>query len=65
MDWLSTISDIVEIASGLATIAALGVGAVWTYWLFIRKRPSFPRADLSIEIEHAQTDLQPVLFTSQ
>jgi hypothetical protein len=44
-----TITDIV---SNAATVVAIGVGAVWAYWRFVRERTRWPRALLELVVTH-------------
>lgn len=44
---LDTTKTTVEIIESVAKIAALIVGAVWTYMLFIKKRSGYPRATVA------------------
>lgn len=43
-DW----KDLAAIVESIATVAALIVGAVWSYLVFVRQRLGFPRLELSI-----------------
>jgi len=44
--------DLLEAVHSLASIIALGVGGVWAYNAFIRKRETYPRANVSHRIMH-------------
>lgn len=46
---LNTFSDLTSIIESIATIVAIVVGGFWTYFLFIKHRQRFPRAN----VEHA------------
>jgi hypothetical protein len=45
---LQTVRDASEVLEALLTSAAIVVGGVWTYALFVRQRLRFPRADLEL-----------------
>lgn len=52
---LSAIKDFFAIVQSVATVIAIIVGGVWTYWLFVRKRQSYPRAKIEHKISHRPT----------
>lgn len=43
------IADIIQIA---VTVAAVIVGGVWSYWLFVKNRQRYPRASIAHSITH-------------
>ena len=47
--WIDRVGQFASTLQSLTTIAALLVGALWTYWLFIQNREQLPRA----KVEHA------------
>lgn len=47
--WLDRIEKIASIVQSVATVGAVIVGALWTYWLFVENREQLPRA----KVEHA------------
>jgi len=49
---LSNLKDITEIVRSFATVAAILVGGVWSYMLFVRTRQRYPRAKIKHEITH-------------
>jgi len=49
---LSNLKDITEIARSFATVAAILVGGLWSYMLFVRTRQRYPRAKIKHEITH-------------
>src|SRR5262249_22499286 len=51
LDAWKTVSDI---ASNVVTIAAVGVGAAWAYWRFVRERTRWPRAELELVVTHRE-----------
>lgn len=54
---LSTCKDWVDVVSGVVTIAAILIGGVWTYYLFIRHRLRFPRANIEMQVHDAVINL--------
>src|SRR6266702_4870713 len=53
---LSDLKDIATIIQSVATVSAIIIGGVWTYWLFIRKRQKYPRAKIEHRISHRPTN---------
>jgi hypothetical protein len=49
---LSTVKDLAAIAQAVATVAAIIVGGVWSYMLFVRTRQRYPRAKIDHYITH-------------
>jgi hypothetical protein len=45
--WTQSLQQFGQGLQGCATAAALAIGALWTYWLFVRTRQHAPRAELS------------------
>lgn len=50
--FLAKSKQIAEILESLVTIAAIIVGGVWTYWLFVKKRQKYPHAKTIHEVVH-------------
>ncbi|HVO67794.1 MAG TPA: hypothetical protein VMT12_15060 [Syntrophales bacterium] len=44
--------DVVSTATSIATIAAIFVGGVWTYDLFIMERKRYPHANIEQKVSH-------------
>ena len=44
--------DIVSVIQAIVTTIAIVVGGVWSYFLFVKKRQRFPRANISHQIFH-------------
>lgn len=57
---LDTTKKILDIGQSAVTIIAIILGGCWTYRLFIKKRESYPRANVENEISHY--DLNSNLF---
>lgn len=51
----SNVKDIAALIQSAATVIAITVGGIWTYWLFVRKRQKFPRAKIEHRISHRST----------
>ncbi len=49
---LSTVRDIATIVQSIFTVAAVIIGGVWTYWLFVKKRQKYPSAKIEHQISH-------------
>src|SRR5260370_16930816 len=49
---LSTVRDIATIIQSIFTVAAVIIGGVWTYWLFVKKRQKYPSAKIEHQISH-------------
>lgn len=49
---LSTLKDIATIVQSVITVAAVILGGIWTYWLFVRKREKYPSAKIEHRISH-------------
>ena len=45
-----------------ATLVALAVGALWSYWLFVQKRQKYPRASIEHQITHRHIAHDKVLL---
>ena len=43
------IADIIQVA---VAVAAVIVGGIWSYWLFVQNRQKYPRASISPHITH-------------
>jgi len=41
-----------SVAESLATVAAITIGGIWSYLLFVKKRQRFPRAKLQHKVSH-------------
>src|SRR5262249_52547585 len=50
---MKKVAEILQIVQAITTVAAIIIGGVWTYLLFIQQRQAFPR----LKIEHAVTHL--------
>jgi len=50
---LATLKDVADVVTGFATVAALAVGAAWTYFLFIRHRLRYPKAEIELLVDNA------------
>lgn len=48
------LKEIAEIAQALATAAAILVGGIWTYLLFVKRRQRYPRAEIKHIVTHKQ-----------
>jgi len=49
---LSQAERIANIVEALATVVALGLGGVWSYWLFVKRRQRHPHAAVEHRIAH-------------
>ena len=49
---LSTLKDIATIVQSVITVAAVILGGIWTYWLFVREREKYPSAKIEHRICH-------------
>jgi hypothetical protein len=47
-----TFKDKVQTAQAIVTIAAVFIGGVWTYNLFVKERKHYPHANIEQEISH-------------
>jgi hypothetical protein len=52
MNQLLTYKDYIAIVESIATIAAIIVGGIWSYKIFIQKRQKYPRANIQHHISH-------------
>jgi hypothetical protein len=43
------IADIIQVA---VTVAAVLIGGIWSYWLFVKNRQKYPRASIAHHITH-------------
>lgn len=51
-DRLDKIKKLIEIAASSLTLVAVVIGAVWTYWLFVRTRQRYPSANLTQKVDY-------------
>jgi|GEM_PF-939774 len=49
-DWQET----AEVVTSIVTAVGILVGGVWAYWLYVRQRTRWPRAELELELTHRQ-----------
>lgn len=49
---LASLADLSKALESLATVGAIIVGAIWSYWLFVKNRQKFPRASVSHTVSH-------------
>jgi hypothetical protein len=47
-DWM----NVAEAIAGIATAAGIVVGGIWAYWLYVRQRTRWPRAELELTLTH-------------
>lgn len=52
----ATIKEWAEITQSVFTSAALIIGGIWTYLLFVKNRLNYPKAEITHEISHHQLD---------
>lgn len=50
--WLTRWHDAAEAVQASVATLAIIVGAIWTYWLFVRRRAQFPRANIQHDVTH-------------
>jgi len=60
---VADLKDVVTIIQSLITAAAIIVGGIWSYLLFVRKRQKYPRAKLEHRIVHWAVDKDTVLVS--
>ncbi len=48
---LASLAQLTGIIESLATIAAIVVGGIWTYFLFVRQRLTYPKAAVSHKVD--------------
>ncbi len=61
-EFLARSKDSFEALQSIATVAAISIGALWTYMLFVKRRERYPRADLKQRVEFwAVSETQRVL----
>lgn len=56
--WKET-ADLIE---AIVTILAIIVGGVWGYWLFVKNRQRYPRAEISQSVIHKDLDNEKTLL---
>jgi hypothetical protein len=49
---VSTVKEIVDIIQAIFMIAAIIIGGIWGYWLFVQYRQKYPRASIAHRITH-------------
>jgi len=49
---ISRFKEIADIAQVAVTVAAVVVGGIWSYWLFVQNRQKYPRAGITHRIMH-------------
>lgn len=49
---LSQLDEVASIIQALATVAALGLGGAWSFWLFVKNRQIYPSASIVHHITH-------------
>lgn len=49
---LSQLERIANITQALATVAALALGGVWSYWLFVKRRQRYAHASIEHLVAH-------------
>ena len=59
---IKMLKDISEILGNLATIAALIVGGIWTYRLFIKRRLGYAKAEVTHAIVHRTLSPDKILI---
>jgi hypothetical protein len=52
---LSQVEEMASIARDAATVIALLIGGLWSYWLFVQHRQKYPRATIEHSIRHWRT----------
>src|SRR5260370_42037668 len=58
----SRVKEKLEIAQAIVTIAAVIVGGVWTYNLFIKERHEYPHANIVQKLSHVALSEQASLL---
>ena len=58
----ATLKEWAEIAQSVFTSAALIIGGIWTYLLFVKNRLNYPKAEISHEISYHQLDEKQCLI---
>jgi hypothetical protein len=51
---LETFKTYSDVASNFATVAAIAVGAVWSYRAFFRERVRWPKATVELVMSHRE-----------
>jgi hypothetical protein len=51
-DQLDEFKKVIELIASCLTLIAIVVGAIWTYWLFVRTRQKYPSVTLSQRIDY-------------
>lgn len=54
--------DIASIAQSITTMLAIVVSGFWGYWVFVKNRQQYPRANLSQSITHRKIDGRNILL---
>lgn len=58
----NSLKEIVDVTQSILTSAAIIIGGIWSYMLFIKKRQKYPRADISHQITHAILSKSKILL---
>jgi hypothetical protein len=59
---MTDVKTIVEIVQGIVSIFGIGVGGIWAWMLFVKKRQKYPRAALLHDILHKRISENGVLL---
>ena len=61
MPSVTTVKDAAAALQSLATVAALVVGAIWTYLTFVRQRLAQPRLEVKLATQVVKSDTMPLV----